>query len=179
MLKWNRTHNLTRITDPQEAAHKHYADCLLPLLQIKKPHSVTDIGSGAGFPGMIAAFLWPDVRVALLDVVSKKASFLTLVAGELGLAYVEVNPTHPAGELLVCRATFSENQRQPFWELAERHGRIAVWCSLRDLSSWKTQAEQQGFEHQDQISERLSTSTQCLVLCGTRIGEIRRVLRQA
>jgi len=77
LLKWNRTVNLTRITELKEAVDRHYAECFY--LGVASPvrfGSIADIGSGAGFPGIPIAALWPDCSVTLVESDTRKAAFL-------------------------------------------------------------------------------------------------------
>lgn len=81
----NRVMNLTRITDPEEVAAKHFADSLLGMSLIPENASVVDVGSGAGFPGLPIAIVRPDVRLTMVDSLAKRVSFLNDVVRELGL----------------------------------------------------------------------------------------------
>ncbi len=91
---YNRQFNLTAIKDAEQAVSSHYLDCLavLPILQKKcalAPKAV-DIGSGAGYPGLILAMAWPNSQWLLIETLNKKANFLKLVIQELALDNVEV-----------------------------------------------------------------------------------------
>jgi 16S rRNA (guanine527-N7)-methyltransferase len=77
LLAWNRRLNLTRVTDPGEAAERHYCESLflarhLPAGALR----IVDIGSGAGFPGIPVAVFRPDCEVTLLECHQRKAVFL-------------------------------------------------------------------------------------------------------
>lgn len=90
LLKWNRTTNLTRITEPADAVAVHLLDAL-PLARLLPPESdLLDIGSGAGSPGLVVAALRPDVRVTCSESVTKKSSFLMQAVHAMGLANVRV-----------------------------------------------------------------------------------------
>ena len=110
--QWNARTNLTAITDDNEAAWLHYRDSLeaLPLLP-KGP--IIDIGSGAGFPGLVLAIVEPHRPVTLLEPRQKRASFLTVAAARLGLKYVKVvcdrvnHAPMPCFHAALSRATFS------------------------------------------------------------------------
>ena len=84
MLKWNKSINLTAITDPDEILEKHVLDSLavVPLLP---SGSLLDAGTGAGFPGIPVAIVRPELEVALVDSVQKKVAFLKNVLAELRL----------------------------------------------------------------------------------------------
>jgi 16S rRNA (guanine527-N7)-methyltransferase len=90
LLKWQKTHNLTSIIDVEKAVYMHYLDCILGLNAINPKEQLMDLGSGAGFPGIIAAILWPKTKCTLLESVRKKCSFLTEVKKLLNLDNVTV-----------------------------------------------------------------------------------------
>jgi len=90
MLAWNRRVNLTRITDPAEAARLHYADSLFGGRFLGAAQSLLDIGSGAGFPAMPLAVLRPDLRVTALEANQKKSLFLAEAGDAVGLTNFRV-----------------------------------------------------------------------------------------
>jgi 16S rRNA (guanine(527)-N(7))-methyltransferase RsmG len=75
LLKWNRKMSLTTVTNPREAATRHYGESLF-LAHRLTPGSVVDIGSGAGFPGIPAAILRVDCHFDLVESNQRKAVFL-------------------------------------------------------------------------------------------------------
>jgi len=89
MVEKNRSTNLTRITDPVEAAVKHYADSLSLLLWEKREEpairTLLDIGTGAGFPALPLAIARPAWVVTALDGTRKKVDFLQTVVSELAM----------------------------------------------------------------------------------------------
>lgn len=83
----NRHMNLTAITAPREVLEKHFIDSALVLHYVNEPgQRLIDIGSGAGFPGMVLAILRPDWEILLLDSLQKRVDFLRTLAGALGLS---------------------------------------------------------------------------------------------
>ena len=90
--KWNRTHNLTAIREPERMITHHLLDSLavLPHLPSRPGLRLIDIGSGGGLPGIPLAIVRPDWRLTLLDSNFKKATFLRQAAIELPLPNVEV-----------------------------------------------------------------------------------------
>ena len=72
MLKWNRTTNLTAITDPVDVAVKHFLDSIITVHLISLGATVLDIGSGAGFPGIPLKIMIPSLQVTLIDASRKK-----------------------------------------------------------------------------------------------------------
>ena len=91
LLSWNEKMNLTAITDPEEVLYKHFYDCILFLKHIKlnKGDRLIDVGTGAGFPGMVLKIMRPDIKVTLLDSLNKRLVFLNDVIEKAGLDLVE------------------------------------------------------------------------------------------
>ncbi len=87
LLEWNEKMNLTAIREPQEVLYKHFYDCLLFFKHIKVPQNarVIDVGTGAGFPGLVLKIARPDIELTLLDGLNKRLIFLNAVLDELGL----------------------------------------------------------------------------------------------
>lgn len=91
LLEWNKKINLTAITEPNEVLYKHFYDCILFLKHcpMKEGASLIDVGTGAGFPGMVLKIVRPDINVTLLDSLNKRLVFLNEVINELGLERIE------------------------------------------------------------------------------------------
>jgi 16S rRNA (guanine527-N7)-methyltransferase len=143
LSRWNRTHNLTRITSPHDAALRHYLDCALPVLGLASPpaDSFIDVGSGAGFPGLVVALARPGVAATLVEPAQKRASFLRVVAGELGLRDLRVaSPSSITAPWVLSRATFSSGARTELWPYVEPGGRLWVWTTLAERSQWTVEA---------------------------------------
>ena len=81
----------TKITDPGTAVDLHVADALVALEfdEVRRARWIADIGSGAGFPGLVLAAALPAARVSLVESSAKKCAFLERAAAAMGLANVE------------------------------------------------------------------------------------------
>lgn len=81
----------TRLTDPGTAVDLHVADALVALEcdAVRAARRIADIGSGAGFPGLVLAAALPAARVSLVESSARKCSFLERAAAEMGLENVE------------------------------------------------------------------------------------------
>lgn len=91
LIETNKHTNLTAIRDEKDLIEKHFLDSMLVQKIIRKDMtSAMDIGTGAGFPGMVLAICNPGIKFTLMDSVGKKTKFLELVSEELGLTNVEV-----------------------------------------------------------------------------------------
>jgi len=139
VVEANRVTNLTRITEPAEAAVKHYADslALLPFVRDRdiEVRTVLDIGTGAGFPAIPLAIMRPDWRVTGIDATRKKVDFVRQVVTKLGLANVDVvhargTDWHPPArfDMVVVRAIakLADCLRQSIRSVSE-HGLIVVY----------------------------------------------------
>ena len=87
--KWNKIHNLTGAKDEATLDGFIY-DAIYPLSFLPQVNSLMDIGTGAGFPGMILAFGLPNTQVTLVEPLTKRASFLQFIKADLGLENVRV-----------------------------------------------------------------------------------------
>lgn len=86
LLKWNQKLNLTSIVKPREILERHFGESLFALFAIPGgARTLTDIGSGAGFPGLVLKMARPDLEVTLHEPVLKKVAFLKEAARALGL----------------------------------------------------------------------------------------------
>ena len=87
LLEKNQVMNLTAITEPDKVAQLHMLDCaaLLGCADFEGK-SLIDVGTGAGFPGMVLKILVPSLNVTLLDSLNKRLDWLTEVCGALSLA---------------------------------------------------------------------------------------------
>ena len=91
LIEWNEKMNLTAITDSREVVFKHFLDCLLFFKHINVPQkaSLIDVGTGAGFPGVVLKIARPDIKLTLLDSLNKRITFLNEVIENLGLENTE------------------------------------------------------------------------------------------
>lgn len=91
LTEWNRFMNLTAITEYEEVVKKHFVDSvsLVKAYDLTKPASVMDVGTGAGFPGLVLKIAFPDLQLTLLDSLNKRIRFLNEVIGRLSLTGVE------------------------------------------------------------------------------------------
>ncbi|MBE6038700.1 MAG: 16S rRNA (guanine(527)-N(7))-methyltransferase RsmG [Anaerofustis stercorihominis] len=85
VLAENKIQNLTAITDEKDFIELHLIDCLKVTPHIGECAKVIDIGTGAGFPGMVIKIARPDVDITLIDSLNKRIEFLKRTAQKLGL----------------------------------------------------------------------------------------------
>ena len=87
LLEYNSHTNLTAITELNDVYLKHFYDSLTIVknIDLTKIANLLDIGTGAGFPGMVLKIVFPSLKVTLLDSNNKKIAFLKELAKKLNL----------------------------------------------------------------------------------------------
>ncbi len=91
LLEWNEKINLTAITEPEDVLYKHFYDCILFFKHNNVPQNakIIDVGTGAGFPGMVLKIVREDLKVTLLDSLNKRITFLKDVIEKCDLQGIE------------------------------------------------------------------------------------------
>ena len=97
LVETNKTLNLTAITEPDEIVTKHFCDCLSLLKEVEIPQGakLIDVGTGAGFPGVVLLIARPDLKITLMDSTNKRLVFVQSVVDALGL---KANVVHSRAE---------------------------------------------------------------------------------
>ncbi|MCU0484719.1 MAG: 16S rRNA (guanine(527)-N(7))-methyltransferase RsmG [Anaerolineales bacterium] len=92
LIDWNTRFNLTAIRDTDEIRTKHFLDSLTCLLALRDTpcDRMIDVGTGAGFPGLVMKIAQPAMRLTLVESVGKKADFCRHMVNTLNLEFVEV-----------------------------------------------------------------------------------------
>ncbi len=92
LKEWNEKINLTAITDDEGIALKHFLDCLLVgrYADFKAGDKIIDVGTGAGFPGLVIAAAYPETEVTLLDSTGKKLKAVADMAQAMGVTNARV-----------------------------------------------------------------------------------------
>ena len=98
MIEWNKKINLTRITEKEEVYLKHYYDSLTitKVVDLTKEKTLVDVGTGAGFPGIVLKIIYPNLKVTLIDSLQKRVNYLNEIIKELKLDNIEA--IHTRGE---------------------------------------------------------------------------------
>ena len=89
LVEYNQKVNLTAITDPEGVEDKHFADSLLLANLPETAGKLVDVGTGAGFPGVVAKIFKPELQLTLMEPTGKRVEFLKYVCAQLGLSGVE------------------------------------------------------------------------------------------
>ena len=91
LVEWNKKINLTRIIEEKDVYLKHFYDSLtlVKVIDLNNDLKLCDIGTGAGFPGLVLKIVFPNLKVTLIDSLLKRINFLNLVIKELDLSDIE------------------------------------------------------------------------------------------
>ena len=107
LLEQNKVMNLTAITEPDQMADLHFLDCAgVALCADLAGKSLVDVGTGAGFPGMVLKILVPDLELTLVDSLGKRLDWLSTVCADLALTGVTIR--HARGEELSLDPAFRD-----------------------------------------------------------------------
>ena len=91
LIEYNKVMNLTGITIKEEVYLKHFYDSLTiaKVIDLNNYETLCDVGTGAGFPGLVLKIIYPNLKVTLLDSLNKRLNFLNVVIKELNLKDIE------------------------------------------------------------------------------------------
>ena len=98
LIEWNQKINLTRITEENDVYLKHFYDSLTisKVVNLKEKKSLCDVGTGAGFPGIVLKIIYPNLKVVLIDSLLKRVNYLNEIIKQLELTDIEA--IHTRGE---------------------------------------------------------------------------------
>ncbi len=91
LVTWNEKINLTTIIKEEEVYLRHFYDSLtlIKVVDLRQPLTVLDVGTGAGFPGIVLKIVFPNLKITLLDSLTKRINYLNEIIKELDLHDIE------------------------------------------------------------------------------------------
>jgi len=94
LIEWNEKINLTTIIEEEDVYLKHFYDSLTLFrnIDLDKPIKICDVGSGAGFPGIVLKIFFPNINITLVDSLNKRIIYLNNIIDKLGLS--NINAVH-------------------------------------------------------------------------------------
>lgn len=98
LIEWNEKINLTRIVEYEDVLLKHFYDSLTlnKVVDLNNINTLCDVGTGAGFPGIVIKIVFPNIKVTLIDSLQKRVNYLNEIIKEIGLDNIEAK--HIRGE---------------------------------------------------------------------------------
>lgn len=93
MLEYNKSHNLTSITEEMAVIYKHFIDSLLPYREFEENKKIIDIGCGGGFPSVPLSIINNKLNIMAVDSTKKKTDFVEMVKNDLKIANLSVKNT--------------------------------------------------------------------------------------
>ena len=98
LVEWNEKINLTRITEYEDVYLKHFYDSLtiVKVVDLSTKQTLCDVGTGAGFPGVVLKIVYPNLKITLVDSLQKRVNYLNEIVKELGLE--DIHAIHSRGE---------------------------------------------------------------------------------
>lgn len=126
LIERNKFVNLTRITEENEVITKHFLDSITPLLTERVRGKVIDVGTGAGFPGLVLKCIRPEINLTLLDSLNKRIMFLKDASSYMGIND-NISFIHGRAE----DTGLDKNHREKYDTVVSR----AV-ANMRTLSEW-------------------------------------------
>lgn len=91
LIAWNYKINLTRIVEKEDVYLKHFYDSLTitKVVDLTKIETLCDVGSGAGFPGIVLKIVFPNLKITLVDSLLKRVNYLNTIIKELELENIQ------------------------------------------------------------------------------------------
>lgn len=98
LIEWNQKINLTRIVEKEDVYLKHFYDSLTikKVVDLSKIETLCDVGTGAGFPGIVLKIVYPNLKITLVDSLLKRVNYLNIIIKELELENIKA--IHTRGE---------------------------------------------------------------------------------
>lgn len=111
LIEWNKKINLTRITSEEDVYLKHFYDSLtlIKVVDLTKNYTLCDVGTGAGFPGIVLKIVFPNLKITLIDSLLKRVNYLNIIIKELNLHNIKAIHTraedhHELYDIVTARA---------------------------------------------------------------------------
>lgn len=108
LILWNEKMNLTRITEKEVVYLKHFYDSLTisKVIDLTKKLTLCDVGSGAGFPGIVLKIAFPNLKIILIDSLQKRVNYLNQIIKDLNLN--DIQAIHTRAE------DYAKNNREEY-----------------------------------------------------------------
>ena len=165
LIEWNKKINLTTIINKNDVYLKHFYDSLtlIKVIDLRKDLKVLDIGTGAGFPGIVLKIVFPSLKITLLDSLSKRTNYLIEIIKELDLKGIEV----------VCERAeiYTKNHKEEYDLVVSRA--VAHLKVLSEISFQSVKVKGCLIAMKASVSEELASSLDIISKLNGKIVEIK------
>lgn len=164
LIEWNNKMNLTNITEENDVYLKHFYDSLTlnKIVNMDEVESMCDIGTGAGFPGIVIKIVYPNIKVTLVDSLKKRTIFLNEVVKQLGLGNIEIY--HERAE------EFAKNNRNKYDLVTSRA--VATLPILLEYSMPLVKINKYFVAMKSHAEEEIENSKRALEILNSKIEDI-------
>lgn len=164
LVEWNEKMNLTGITEEDQVYLKHFYDSatLVKAIDLTKVSTLCDIGTGAGFPGLVLKILFPHLSITLVDSLNKRIRFLNEVIKELKLS--DITTEHARAE------EFAVNHRESFDIVTARA--VAPLSILTEYCLPMVKLKQYFIPMKANIAQEIKSGGKAMKLLGGEIEEL-------
>lgn len=168
LIKYNEIMNLTGITEKKQVYLKHFYDslCISKVIDLNEEQSLCDVGSGAGFPGIVLKIFYPHLKITLLDSLNKRIEFLNIVIKELNLDNIEA--------IHVRAEEYAQQNREKFDIVTSRA--VANLNTLLELSIPMVKINKYFIPLKANVDEELENSKNALNKLNSKIIKTERFL---
>lgn len=164
LIEWNQKINLTRITDEKDVYLKHFFDSLTlyRTIDLNEELRICDVGTGAGFPGIVLKIVFPNLKIVLIDSLNKRIKFLNEVIETLNLKNIEA---------IHCRMEdYSRKNRDKFDIVVSRA--VSNINIMAEISIPALKVGGHMILMKANCEEEIETSTKTLKLLNSKINKI-------
>lgn len=164
LVEYNKVMNLTGITEIEKVYLKHFYDSLTiqKIIDLKNEQSLCDIGTGAGFPGLVLKIVFPNLKVTLVDSLNKRIEFLKTVIKELNLENIET--IHTRAE------EFAEKNREKYDVVTSRA--VAPLNILLEYAIPILKVNKYFISYKGNISQEIIESKRALQILDSKIEKV-------
>lgn len=161
LVEWNEKMNLTGITEKEQVYLKHFYDSatLVKVIDLKKEQTLCDIGTGAGFPGLVLKILFPHLEVTLVDALNKRILFLEHVIKILQLE--KIKTVHARAE------EYAKENREKFDVVTSRA--VASLPMLLEYSAPLVKIEKYFIPMKGDIAQEIKASERSIKLLNVKL----------
>ena len=156
--------NLTRITEKEDVYLKHFYDSLtlVKVIDLTKNLTLCDVGSGAGFPGIVLKIVFPNLKITLIDSLQKRVNYLNEIIKELNLK--EIEAIHTRAE------DYAKNHREEYDIVTARA--VANLKSLSEICIPMVKENEYFISMKGNVEEELIEANPMIETLGSKIEQI-------